>query len=121
MGDERNRTGMTDLYVDGLHALVGSRFTDLWVAMACVALIQRLHHRRNKNGRTHLPRLVTPMPHVKSSIFLPSPSVTYEPSALVKTASTTRPSPAVTCFLPNCTKDSCDCVDVDAMLRFWPE
>ena len=65
--------------------------------------------------------VMTPMPLVKSSILRPSPSVTYEPSPLVMTASTTRPRPFVTCFLPNCTKDSCDCVDVDAMLRFWPE
>ena len=65
----------------------------------------------------HSPRLVTPIPQAKSSNFLPSPKVTYEPSPLVRTALTMRPRPAVTCCSPNFTNESCDWLDDDAMVR----
>ena len=54
----------------------------------------------------NLPRLVTPIPHVKSSTRRPSSYTTYEPSPFVIIPSVIRPNPFVTCLAPKAYKFS---------------
>ena len=74
---------------------------------------RQLHpHHRPLGKYNFSPRLVTPIPHVKSSICRPSSYTTYEPSPFVIMPSVIRPNPFVTCLTPKAYKFSAVMVSV---------